>query len=971
MIRLVWLLELFVVFLPYVFAANDVVINEIYYHPPEDVPTEFIELYNPTSKTIDLSGYAFTDGVAFSFPSGTTIRSHAYVLVVRDPSHRAWRNISKTGPFIGKLSNSGESIILRSPDGTIVDSMTYSDDPPWSRGADGYGATLERISPNLMTDDHHSWRASLQDGGTPARVNTVNGTPPKPTIVSYQLDPPYPSSADAVQAEIFLDGSDLIASASLLVEVIRNTTVRDTFTLPMSFREMAGDISAYYAEVPKQPSQSLIRFGLNVKLLDGQEIRLPHVSEPRPFESYFVYDEIPARLPILWMYPGIATHIQNQTMMISGAVYKPLGNEPVLVRDGARVINSRNGQKIKFIKGEELLGNRTLNIIPERPGGGTTAGPQSPHVEQLSFRIFEDFGVLSLQSEWLRVIERGNHTQRIYVQQPNEQFLRINNRDADGNIYKIAYNEPGGYSKKTNLDEGDDDYRELFKNVNRNNRTNLSESLRKYLVIDEIMGYEVALNLMSHWDGIKNNMFLYHNPSPIDQWEIIPWDLDKTFGFTDSDPMFWKMPVDFPLTGHAPGSPELINRNLIGPISRPFHMDPELHQEYVRRVKEALDGLFSEERIGGMIDEKEQLLLDDLDLLESYTGSTRRTRRNQITESYDTMRFFLHNRHQFLRTHFPTSFMAERILPRNTYQAGSTIVGIQVVVQSIEEKGIFATVKENIPDRFSVSNVRANTGIVSISSNTITWSISDFTGEAVLTYDLTAPLSNPPFKATLEGTAADRETEYPIADSEIQYSLPSGGLDSDWVVGAGLWAVTDGVLTCYSDSNTDPKHVWVGRNFGTGDYTVKADVRMVDWENQDLARAGVAVRVNPNDGERGLNLLFHNDTGSVDLLNDLVAWGTNGDYSWEIGEWYTMILQAEGARLLGRIRKTGANEKPFQIVWEDPRLAQRSPGYPGLTGSSLNGLTSQFDNFEVLVNGKVVFSDTFDSETKVMRWEIY
>ena len=84
------------------------------------------------------------------------------------------------------------------------------------------------------------------------------------------------------------------------------------------------------------------------------------------------------------------------------------------------------------------------------------------------------------------------------------------------------------------------------------------------------MGYEVALNLMSHWDGIKNNIFLYHNPEPADRWEIIPWDVDKTFGYTDSDPMFWKMPIDFPLTGDAPGSPELIGRNLNRPDRTPL-----------------------------------------------------------------------------------------------------------------------------------------------------------------------------------------------------------------------------------------------------------------------------------------------------------------------------------------------------------------------------------------------------------------
>src|SRR5690606_36780595 len=108
----------------------------------------------------------------------------------------------------------------------------------------------------------------------------------------------------------------------------------------------------------------------------------------------------------------------------------------------------------------------------------------------------------------------------------------------DGNNYEIAYNEPGGYSKKTNLDEDDSDYRTLFQEVSIRNRENLYESIQNYLDVNEVMGYQVATYVMSHWYGIKNNIFLYHDLNEGGQWEIIPWDVDKTFGYTDSDPMY-------------------------------------------------------------------------------------------------------------------------------------------------------------------------------------------------------------------------------------------------------------------------------------------------------------------------------------------------------------------------------------------------------------------------------------------------
>ena len=710
------------------FGINDVVINEFHYHPVDDAPTEFIELYNPTNTSIDLSGYAFTSGIAYSIPTGTVIPPDGYLLVVKDTRNLAWQGIPNVGPYSLKLSNRGEKVVLRAPNKRIVDGLIYSDDPPWPRAADGNGSSLERISPDLVAQDYHSWRASVNPGGTPGRKNSVFGTPPRPVITSFRIRPQHPTSNDNVQIQVYLDAPELIRQATLRVEASTTIATNAAFTLPMTSSKWNVNRAAFHAEIPAQPSQTLVRCGVEITFVDGKMLRLPHESELRPLEAYFVYDnEIPSLLPILWMFRPRTTNIPSQARNVSGAAIKPLGEEPVQVYDGARVINSRNGTKIKFLKGEEYQRNRTINIVPESPRKGTTAGPQSPHIEHLSYRIFRDFGVLAPQCDWYRLIDRGNHTQRIAFQQPNEQFLEINSRDRRGNIYKIAVREPGGYTKKTNVDEGDEDYRELFRHVNVNNRTDLPQALRRYLVIEEIMAYEVVVNLLNHWDGIKNNIFLYHNPHPIDKWEMIPWDIDKSFGYLDSDPMFWKIPIDFPKTGYVPGhklgARELSSgrRSLIGPIGRPFHMDPELHQEYVRRLGEALDGLFSEERINGLILAVETLLLEDLELLEEYTGKNRNQRQDQIKNSYNTMRRFLRLRHEYLRSQLPTSFHGARILPSDSYEAGSTITGVKVTVALNKGYTTSLRVIENIPDRFTVTNIHTTSGDAALSGNTITW----------------------------------------------------------------------------------------------------------------------------------------------------------------------------------------------------------------------------------------------------------
>ena len=67
-------------------AAGSVVINEINYNPPDKTkPTEFVELTNPGTTAVDLSGASFVNGIHYTFPAGTTLpaKQVAEAVVVR------------------------------------------------------------------------------------------------------------------------------------------------------------------------------------------------------------------------------------------------------------------------------------------------------------------------------------------------------------------------------------------------------------------------------------------------------------------------------------------------------------------------------------------------------------------------------------------------------------------------------------------------------------------------------------------------------------------------------------------------------------------------------------------------------------------------------------------------------------------------------------------------------------------------
>ncbi len=816
----------------------DVVINEISYNPPDEQYTagslrEFIELYNPGPNAIDLTGYHFDRGTTFVFPEGVVMAPDAYLILARNPAHAIWRGKSfpVLGPLEGKLSNSGERLRLVRPDGTVVDEVRYSDSPPWSRKADGYGSTLERIAWELPSNDFHSWRASLQVEGTPGEANSVVGIKSRPVIISHEVIPQYPTSLDAVTVRLGFDAPSIIHSVTLQWEkaeqgkeggsmaapktyvsaqdnfqywkgntapsegeewakpdfdasswrrsqgtfgyggswfnrprtelrdmrnnyssfylrrefsipeadTLENVNLMVTFTggfvcylngieiarenvlnlythqtlatrshdvnspgfytitnangllkkenntiaivgfnsslsqqqfilgvylfegehkpeekevtynqTPMNRVGGSVDSATYEARIPSMPSQSLIRFNARVTMNDGSVLILPYVSDLRPFESYFVYDgEIVSLLTIMWPYYEGPVTISEKSLLMSGAVILPVAETHPFVFDGALVYTSRSGQKIKFLKGEEYRGDRTLNMLPERIQTGNTSGPSTPHREDLGFWFFREMDVPAPRTDWVRVIVDNVHSQRIWIQQVNERFLEINGRNPDGDLFKRNWVNPK-WEPHNNLENGTASIDALENLLRERDPSKLHALLEEHLVLDEFIRYIVACVLLSNWDGFHNNHYMYLDPDS-QKWEMIPWDLDKAWGYTDSNPMFTAMPLEFPLNGRA----EHASRDP-GPVTGPLCRDTISYQQYVDWLGVEFHRAFAETRLFAKIDEVEQYLLADVALIESAVGATQTTRRAQIAESYETLRTFVRLRREYLSNYLPT-----------------------------------------------------------------------------------------------------------------------------------------------------------------------------------------------------------------------------------------------------------------------------------------------------------------------------
>ncbi|MGC9328913.1 MAG: hypothetical protein ACP5I1_14860 [Candidatus Hinthialibacter sp.] len=318
-------------------------------------------------------------------------------------------------------------------------------------------------------------------------------------------------------------------------------------------------------------------------------------------------------------------------------------------------------------------------------------------------------------------------------------------------------------------------------------------------------------------------------------------------------------------------------------------------------------------------------------------------------------------------------FLAQRIVPQIYYKGGTAISGIKIQLDGLTDSSTSTTVVEKIPADVTAKIVNTTIGTAQIADDEIIWDVGNATGTAEMTYDLIIPSPGAPIICTLSGDVTKGGNTIKLKDVMLKHEI---GLGPDWEIGAnGVWAVIDGVLKHYADSGLDPKHIWVNQDFGTQDYTVRADVMMTSWIDDDLSRSGVMIRCSPEPDSQGsremaLNLMFHEDLNSVDMLNDHIEWASKSDYAWELNEWYTMELTGNGTLVTGSIVKKGDAEVFNLEPWDKPSNSERV-GYPGLAGSTQVGLSSQFDNFEVIVDGSVIFSDNFDVAVSITNWSLY
>lgn len=160
---------------------DDLIITEFMADPspPRALPNaEYIEIYNPGDKVLQLEGVGISTGSSPRLLPDYPLYPNAYLIIC---DHDEAQEFADFGPVLSidgfpSITNGGDEISLSAPDGTILVNINY--DLSWYRDSeksDG-GWSLELIQAESSPECPGNWIASLaNDGGTPGQENSVIG----------------------------------------------------------------------------------------------------------------------------------------------------------------------------------------------------------------------------------------------------------------------------------------------------------------------------------------------------------------------------------------------------------------------------------------------------------------------------------------------------------------------------------------------------------------------------------------------------------------------------------------------------------------------------------------------------------------------------------------------------------------------------------------------------------------------------
>lgn len=479
--------------------------------------SDWVEIWNRGEEAVDLAGYFLTDDAErltrWTFPS-VSLEAGEYLVVFASDKNRRVGELHTNF----KLSSSGEYLGLVEPDGVTVVSEYAPRFPEQWRDV-SFGSLAGGVG--------------FFDEPTPGMVNGA-GRILGPIFREARTGGERPGVGEEIVVTARVEGATE-------VRIFYNYGLGPDSEMVMA----SADGENFVAVIPGGQAGELVRWKFLATDGQGRSTKHPPFFDPLDSHEYF-------GVPV--MNPAVESRAEVLEWFIKPPDYQRLQFfQPV--RAGVYFLDEYydnveftvRGQSSAFFakKGYNLDFNKTQRFR-WREGEGrvkdfdllTNWGDKSKSRNELAYEILGKAGVPTHECFTVRVqMNRNFHCLADAIDDGDDDHLERVGLDSRGAFYKATATElkmseigkPGRVRKITRKNEGLGDLDDLIRGVNRD------ESERWNYVFDHVdlpmtVNTLAGLVVIMQTDMGRKNYYLYRDTEGSEEWAILPWDLDLSFG---------------------------------------------------------------------------------------------------------------------------------------------------------------------------------------------------------------------------------------------------------------------------------------------------------------------------------------------------------------------------------------------------------------------------------------------------------
>ncbi|MDP6386303.1 MAG: CotH kinase family protein, partial [Planctomycetota bacterium] len=480
--------------------------------------SDWIEVHNPSATSLDLSDWYLSDDAGdltrWQIPSTTLLPAGAYLIVFASGKDRVVPGAEYHTNF--KLKSEGEFLALIRPDGNTVEQAF----------APSFPQQYADVSYGLSFDPGPTSNETYFTAPTPGSANGPGG----PIMINPGFTPTDPGPGEDVRVWVSVP-SDLGGGA---VTLTWRLDFNGESFLPLLDDGQGADLAAgdgiYSASVPGQtfvPGQ-MVRW--RMEAIEGSTLRsasLPPFVDPTGSAKYFgtaVRDDAVSTALPRWQYwlevpgKGETRAGTRASVYYNGEFYD---NVFVRIRGGSSAWYPKKSYKFDFNKDQRLLFPSGLRH--DEANINTTWADKAFVRQTLSYELYTLAGCVSPGSYPVRLEQNGAfRSVAIFVEEPGEEpFLEEHGLDPEGALYKM-YNVlnswKGGVEKKTRLQEGHKDLKQLVQGLSQTSAQELEKLLFDAIDLDQCFNYLAVTSLIHDNDHIAKNYYLYRDSDGDKEW---------------------------------------------------------------------------------------------------------------------------------------------------------------------------------------------------------------------------------------------------------------------------------------------------------------------------------------------------------------------------------------------------------------------------------------------------------------------